>query len=189
MLADAKCQLLYRSDDLSTWEPAGTVLDAPSGVGSGRTDDLGPGLHAQVVVAGDVGWTFYFTHPDRHRPDARAGDMRRSTIQVAALVPDGDRLRCVRDATVAVDTTGRTIEDIYSPSAADYWRRELDKVVDGRRPAVGLHNLAWRGASHLSILWLRMHLASNGADVDMILGYDALIGRPGEAALSGIRAA
>lgn len=103
MLADAKCQLLYRSDDLSTWEPAGTVLDAPSGVGSGRTDDLGPGLHAQVVVAGDVGWTFYFTHPDRHRPDARAGDMRRSTIQVAALVPDGDRLRCVRDATVAVD--------------------------------------------------------------------------------------
>ena len=53
--------------------------------------------------AADVGWTFYFTHPDRHRPDARAGDMRRSTIQVAALVPDGDRLRCVRDATVAVD--------------------------------------------------------------------------------------
>jgi hypothetical protein len=59
--------------------------------------------------------------------------------------------------------------------------------VAERRPSVGVHNLAWRGASHLSILWLRLPLAADGAQVDMILGYDAVIGM-GQAS-SGIRAA
>jgi hypothetical protein len=60
-------------------------------------------------------------------------------------------------------------------------------VVQARRPAAGVHNLAWRGAAHLSILWLRLPLAANGFDVDMILGYDAVVGlgQP----YSGIRAA
>jgi hypothetical protein len=114
LLADAKCQLLYRSDDLATWEYAGTILDAASGAASGRADDLGPGLHAQVVVAGDVGWVFYFTHPERHLTNARAADLRRSTIQAAALLPDGDGLRCVRDGTVTVDLTAAE----HSPSGA-----------------------------------------------------------------------
>jgi hypothetical protein len=50
-----------------------------------------------------------------------------------------------------------------------------------------VHNLAWRGASHLSILWLRLPLAANGVEVDMILGYDAVVGLGHMA--SGIRAA
>jgi hypothetical protein len=40
----------------------------------------------------------------------------------------------------------------------------------------------------MSILWLRLPLATNGYDVDMILGYDAVVGMAGES-LSGIRAA
>jgi len=52
-----------------------------------------------------------------------------------------------------------------------------------------VHSLAWRGANHLSLLWLRLPLASNGRDVDMILGYDALIGFQGSANPTGIRAA
>jgi hypothetical protein len=88
------------------------------------------------------------------------------------------------------EITGRTLGEVYSTAAADYWRAELDKVVQERRPAVGVHNFAWRGADHMSILWLRLPLASNGRDVDMILGYDAVIGAHGERALaSGIRAA
>ncbi|WP_374472912.1 PAS domain-containing protein [Phenylobacterium sp.] len=85
------------------------------------------------------------------------------------------------------EITGRLISEVYASSAADYWRAELGQVVRDKRPAVGVHNLAWRGASHLSILWLRLPLASNGTDVDMILGYDAVVGM---AQLhSGIRAA
>jgi hypothetical protein len=85
------------------------------------------------------------------------------------------------------EITGRRLPEIYSSGAADYWRRELARVVEERRPGVGVHNLAWRGASHLSILWLRLPLASNGRDVDMLLGYDAVIGL-GQVT-SGIRAA
>ena len=85
------------------------------------------------------------------------------------------------------EITGKRLGDIYNTTAADYWRGELGKVVSERRPAVGVHNLAWRGASHLSILWLRLPLAGNGSDVDMILGFDAVIGVSQQH--SGIRAA
>jgi len=37
-------------------------------------------------------------------------------------------------------------------------------------------------------LWLRLPLASNGRDVDVILGYDAIMAPRGDS-LSGIRAA
>jgi len=88
------------------------------------------------------------------------------------------------------EITGRSLGEVYNSAAADYWRTELTKIVEDRRPAVGVHSLAWRGASHMSILWLRLPLASNGADVDMILGYDAVIGMQREAGgISGIRAA
>lgn len=85
------------------------------------------------------------------------------------------------------EITGRRFGEIYNSAAADYWRAELSQVVLERRPAVGVHNLAWRGASHLSLLWMRLPLAANGCDVDMILGYDAVIGL-GQI-VSGVRAA
>lgn len=88
------------------------------------------------------------------------------------------------------EITGRTLNEVYSSSAAEYWREELDRVVAERRPGVGVHNFGWRGADHLTILWLRLPLASNGSDVDMILGYDAVLGvQGGGSVVSGIRAA
>jgi hypothetical protein len=85
------------------------------------------------------------------------------------------------------EITGRRIGEIYAGAAADYWRGELEKVVAARRPCVGVHNLGWRGASHLSLVWIRLPLASDGFNVDMILGYDAVVGLSQLA--SGIRAA
>ena len=85
------------------------------------------------------------------------------------------------------EITGRRLSEVYAGSAAEYWRTELSQIVKERRPSVGAHNLAWRGASHLSILWLRLPLSSNGRDVDMILGFDAVLGM-GQPA-SGIKAA
>jgi hypothetical protein len=115
------------------------------------------------------------------------------TISLIDVVsePRDYRLRLAGTGLYSVygrEITGRTLEDVFAPAAAAYWRTELDKIVDSRRPGVGVHSLAWRGASHLSILWLRMPLASNGQDVDMILGYDVVVGQQGEGA-SGIRAA
>jgi hypothetical protein len=85
------------------------------------------------------------------------------------------------------EITGRPLAEVYSPPAHDYWRNELEQLVREKRPAVGAHNLAWRGASHLSILWLRLPLSTDGRKVDMILGFDAVIGV--SQAASGIRAA
>ncbi|CAN5335471.1 motility/cell cycle regulatory protein MopJ [soil metagenome] len=87
------------------------------------------------------------------------------------------------------EITGRTLAEVYNSAAADYWQTELDKVVEQARPGVGFHDLSWRGQSHLSILWLRLPLSSNGTDVDMIMGYDALVGSASVAPPSGIRAA
>ena len=87
------------------------------------------------------------------------------------------------------EITGKSLEDVYDSEAAAYWRTELDKVVAERRPAVGCHSLSWRGASHLSILWIRLPLAGDGRRVDMILGYDQLVGSYPDSRASGIRAA
>ncbi len=124
-------------------------------------------------------------HPDhfkRHLPTV-------SLIDVLDQ-PRDYRLRLAGTGLYGVygrEITGRKLEDVYNCAAAEYWRGELDKVVEGRRPGVGVHSLSWRGTPHLSILWLRLPLASNGADVDMILGYDVVVGQQTDS--SGIRAA
>ena len=86
------------------------------------------------------------------------------------------------------EITGKRLTDVYNTAAADYWRGELDEVVAARRPRAGHHSMAWRGAAHMTLLWLRLPLASNGRDVDVILGYDAVLAPRGDM-LSGIRAA
>lgn len=104
------------------------------------------------------------------------------TISLTDVIPGAPvdyRIRLAGTGLYTVygrEITGRRLAEVYNTAAADYWRSELGKVVADGRPGVGIHNLAWRGASHLSIVWLRLPLASNGRDVDMILGYDAVVG-------------
>jgi hypothetical protein len=86
------------------------------------------------------------------------------------------------------EITGLELEQVYEPAAARYWRDELEKVVDSARPGAGVHSLAWRGADWLSLVWLRLPLSSDGRRVDMILGYDAVVGARDDLP-SGIRAA
>lgn len=87
------------------------------------------------------------------------------------------------------EITGKRLGDVYAPEAASYWRSELDRIVESRCPGVGVHSLDWRGAPHLSILWLRLPLARDGDEVDMILGYDVVVGASSDWRRSGIRAA
>ena len=135
--------------------------------------------------------------PSRRHLDP--GDIKRllPTVSLIDVLPRSDtvapldyRVRLAGTGLYGVygrEITGKRLIEVYNTAAADYWRAELGKVVAERRPAVGAHNLGWRGASHLSILWLRLPLASNGADVDMILGFDAVVGM--NPMVSGIRAA
>jgi len=124
------------------------------------------------------------SHFKRHLPTI-------SLIDVVGA-PRDYRLRLAGTGLYSVygrEITGHTLEEVYNTASAEYWRAELDKIVEQGRPGVGVHNFAWRGAGHMSILWLRLPLATNGKDVDMILGYDALLGVQGENLSSGIRAA
>lgn len=130
------------------------------------------------------------------RSDIHPSDFKRLLPTVSLIdVIGGERrdyrLRLAGTGLYSVygrEITGQSLGDVYGQRAADYWRSELDKVVEERRPGVGCHSLAWRGTSHASLLWLRLPLANDGRNVDMILGYDAVVGVQGDVS-SGIRAA
>ena len=121
----------------------------------------------------------------RHLPTVSLIDVRRGERPEYRLRLAGTGLYGVYGGEI----TGKPLETAYPEAVAAYWRAELDKVVEGRRPAVGVHNLAWRGAAHLSIMWLRLPLASDGSEVDMIMGYDVPLGGAQAREASGIRAA
>jgi hypothetical protein len=130
------------------------------------------------------------------RRDIHPGDFKRHLPHISLIELRGEarryRMRLAGTGLYGLygcETTGGQLEDIYPAEEAAYWREQLDQVVEGGRPAVGCRSLAWRGAPHLSVLWLRLPLASDGKRVDMILGYDALIGLPQGSPSSGIRAA
>jgi len=124
----------------------------------------------------------------RHLPTISLTDVRTNQLDKAREY----RLRLAGTGLYSVyggEITGKRLMDVYAPDAAHYWRTELDKVVESRAPVVGCHSLAWRGSPHLSILWLRLPLAGDGDDVDMILGYDVVVGAASDLGRSGIRAA
>lgn len=91
-------QEVYRSDDLDSWEKQGVILDAAIGDTFARTDDVGPGLHADVVVNHGRGWIFYFTHPSRAGSRQSGGSHRRSSVLVAELTVHEGVLQCDRNA-------------------------------------------------------------------------------------------
>lgn len=89
------------------------------------------------------------------------------------------------------EITGRKLEDVYPPSAAEYWREALCGIVRSGRPSVGRYDMPGGGdgrSSGRAMLWLRLPLASDGRNVDMVLGYDVVIGAQFPH-LSGIKAA
>lgn len=130
--------------------------------------------------------------PPRRRIDPRGMLRLLPTVSLIDVLPGDEpdyRMRLAGTGLYNVygrEITGRRLAEIYSAAAADYWREELGRVVRDRRPGVGVHNLAWRGVSHLSIIWIRLPLSTNGGEVDMILGYDAVVGMGPVS--SGIRA-
>jgi hypothetical protein len=120
----------------------------------------------------------------RHLPTVSLIDVRHEPARDYRLRLAGTGLYGVYGREI----TGLRLEDVYDQASADYWRGQLDEVVEEKRPAVGFHSLSWRGASHMSLLWLRLPLAGDGSNVDMILGYDVLVGSPAEERPTGIRA-
>ncbi len=136
--------------------------------------------------------------PSRADIDPGALKKRLSTISLIDVLdpkPDNDAV-AFRQRLTGTDLfdaygreiTGESLSKIYTASEAQYWAEALTFVVEQAKPNVGLHSMAWRGAKGLSLFWLRLPLASDGVNVDMILGHDALIGKV-DLLQSGIRSA
>jgi hypothetical protein len=89
---------VWRSSDANQWQRQETTLLREPGKG---TDDQVHGGHADVVIAGERAYLFYFTHPDR-RPGAEDGNPNRSSIQVVELKFEGGQITCDRNAQTSV---------------------------------------------------------------------------------------
>lgn len=92
---------VYQSTDLVNWQKKNIILNGRSQ----RPDDGPSGAHGDVVVFGDKAYIIYFTHPGRisHNiaPEDRDGfislNLKRSSLEVAALCFQGDSLIAERD--------------------------------------------------------------------------------------------
>jgi sucrose-6-phosphate hydrolase SacC (GH32 family) len=93
-------QSAFRSSDLETWQAAGTILDPASAAPSACAEDTGAGYHADVVVDGERAFVVYFTHPEPDETRRTSAATRRSSILVAELGTQGDRLVCDRSHPV-----------------------------------------------------------------------------------------
>ena len=93
---------VHYSNDATHWtrQEGENLLSKP---GAGEQDGV-MGNHADVVLAGEKAYLFYFTHPGRLpgvKDDGPA--QRRTVIQVAELELLDGRLRCNRDKPVSVN--------------------------------------------------------------------------------------
>lgn len=84
-------QEVFRSGDCLSWEHCGCILGEPGT----RPFDQTIGRHGDVVVQGDEAYLFYFTHLT-DSTEVHDGTERPTSIQVARLTSDGERLFCDR---------------------------------------------------------------------------------------------
>jgi len=75
----------------------------------------------------------------------------------------------------AQEITGKDLDDVFDGEVLQYWRKNLDEVKAQAKPAAGAAPLDWRGKDHLVQVWLRLPLASDGQNVNMILAFDAVV--------------
>ena len=70
------------------------------------------------------------------------------------------------------EITGKRIDQIFSGTAADYWRRVHASVVESGLPHHGVVRGPVEGRDHVVLFWMRLPLSENGGRVDRILIHD-----------------
>jgi len=70
---------------------------------------------------------------------------------------------------------GSHVDELPIGCRVDYWHKILDRVIDTRKPYVGVTRPNTPNGSHMAQFWVRLPLSDNGTDINMILGYDHLI--------------
>jgi hypothetical protein len=93
-------QLVHRSGDMASWEPAGKLLGPETACPATCAEDVGPGFHADVVVDGERALVFYFTHPLADGGGRGTYEQRRTAILMAELEVRDGQLVCERSRPV-----------------------------------------------------------------------------------------
>ena len=70
---------------------------------------------------------------------------------------------------------GLHVDELPIGCRVDYWHRTLDKVIETRKPYVGVTRPNTPNGSHLALFWARLPLSENGTDITSILGFDHLV--------------
>ena len=70
---------------------------------------------------------------------------------------------------------GAHIDDLPIGCRVDYWHRVLDRVIDTRKPYVGVTRPNTPNGSHQAMFWGRLPLSDDGENINMILGFDHLV--------------
>ena len=70
---------------------------------------------------------------------------------------------------------GRYVDELPIGCRVEYWHRTLDKVIETRKPYVGVTRPNTPTGSHFAMFWARLPLSDNGTDITAILGYDHLV--------------
>lgn len=70
------------------------------------------------------------------------------------------------------ELTGKSIDQIFSGRAADYWQRVHKSVIESAVPRHGVVRGPVEGRDHVVLFWLRLPLSEGGGRVDRILIFD-----------------
>lgn len=73
------------------------------------------------------------------------------------------------------EITGRYLDDVLCQEQQIYWERIYSKMLETRRPRVGVTRSKTPIGGHLLQFWIRLPLACDGVNVNMILGFDKFI--------------
>ncbi|WP_017930122.1 PAS domain-containing protein [Robiginitomaculum antarcticum] len=73
------------------------------------------------------------------------------------------------------EITGDFVDNLPEGSRREYWSRVLGRVADRGRPSAGVQRMAVSGRTHMAQFWVRLPLADDGQNVDMILGFDKFV--------------
>lgn len=85
------------------------------------------------------------------------------------------------------EITGRYVDELPIGCRVDYWHRILDKVIETRKPYVGVTRPNTPNGSHMAQFWVRLPLSDNGTDITAILGFDHLVKMSDVAEIQNLR--
>ena len=73
------------------------------------------------------------------------------------------------------EITGQYLDEVHYGEQQVYWERIYDKMLETRRPRVGVTRSGTPIGGHMLQFWIRLPLSCDGDNVNMILGFDKFV--------------